>query len=142
MVDLGEHRDGPALLDAFQRVLREAGVAQAWINAATIGCTFDGAKVLLSTLASLLRELRDSAGKAVMAHLYVLYCCSHRVQLVDKACTSSSRCKQIHSILNRVAKFFGKSTKRWHGLQRIALSKGYDQGIIYGVLILPIIQRK
>ena len=139
VLQLGEDRDAAALVAGFVSIMQGLGCNdKVWMSSSTISCTFDGAKVLLSAVSRSLRERvlpkdeeeeeqKESAQEErPLAGMYTLYCCSHRTQRVDADATKNSPIvRKLHSLLKNTANFFGRSTKRWHGMRRVARCMGY-----------------
>ena len=71
----GEGRDAPAIEAAMDAALAENGIP-AWVDAALVALTVDGASVLISALADRLREKGPNALR--------WYCAAHRTQRVDE----------------------------------------------------------
>ena len=114
-------RDASSIVGEFDSAMNDLGIDPSiWLSSSTIGCTFDGAKVLLGSVSQQLQQKRSTESNST-CRLYTLYCCSHRIQRVDSDATTTADCiklcKQLHSLLSRIASFFSRSTKRWQELK-------------------------
>ena len=136
IVQLGEHRNADALLAVIDKVWSTAGIApKTWLNDSTVGCTFDGASVLLKSVSDGLKQKEiisdtDNTVSKPLQTITTVYCASHRVQRVDVSATKEEDVKsmvnRIHNLLRRTARFFSHSTKRWAWFVRIGRRLGFS----------------